>query len=94
MLINNAGFGSMGEFSKLDLARELNMIDLNIKALVELTYRFLQPMLEASREKSSTLLRRRHFSQCLSWQPTLLRKHSSFRFQKRSGRRIGLMELK
>jgi hypothetical protein len=46
MLINNAGFGSMGEFSKLDLARELNMIDLNIKSLVELTYRFLQPMLE------------------------------------------------
>src|SRR5881392_2728464 len=46
MLINNAGFGSMGEFSKLDLARELNMIDLNIKALVELTYRFLQPILE------------------------------------------------
>src|SRR2546422_1553438 len=46
MLINNAGFGSMGEFSKLDLARELNMIDLNIKALVELTHRFLQPMLE------------------------------------------------
>lgn len=46
MLINNAGFGSMGEFSKLDLARELNMIDLNIKSLVELTYRFLQPMIE------------------------------------------------
>lgn len=46
MLINNAGFGSMGEFSKLDLARELNMIDLNIKALVELTHRFIQPMLE------------------------------------------------
>lgn len=46
MLINNAGFGSMGEFSELELARELNMIDLNIKALVELTNRFLQPMLE------------------------------------------------
>ena len=44
MLINNAGFGSMGEFSKLDLARELNMIDLNVKSLVELTYRFLRPM--------------------------------------------------
>jgi short-subunit dehydrogenase len=44
MLINNAGFGSMGEFSKLDLARELNMIDLNVKSLVELTYRFLPPM--------------------------------------------------
>lgn len=46
MLINNAGFGSMGEFGKLDLDRELNMIDLNIKSLVELTHRFLQPMLE------------------------------------------------
>jgi len=46
MLINNAGFGSMGEFAKLDLERELNMIDLNIKSLVELTHRFLQPMLE------------------------------------------------
>ncbi len=46
MLINNAGFGSMGDFAKLDIARELNMIDLNIKALVELTYRFLVPMRE------------------------------------------------
>jgi short-subunit dehydrogenase len=44
-LINNAGFGSMGELSKLELARELNMIDLNIKSLVELTHLFLQPML-------------------------------------------------
>lgn len=46
MLINNAGFGSMREFSSLDLQRELNMIDLNIKSLVELTHRFLQPMLK------------------------------------------------
>jgi short-subunit dehydrogenase len=46
MLINNAGFGSMGDFAKLDTARELNMIDLNIKSLVELTYRFLVPMRE------------------------------------------------
>ena len=44
MLINNAGFGSMGDFTKLDLARELEMIDLNVKALVDLTYRFLSPM--------------------------------------------------
>jgi uncharacterized protein len=45
-LINNAGFGSMGDFTKLDLARELNMIDLNVGALVELTHRFLVPMRE------------------------------------------------
>jgi short-subunit dehydrogenase len=46
MLINNAGFGSFGDFSKRDLRRELNMIDLNVKSLVDLTYRFLAPMRE------------------------------------------------
>ena len=49
LLINNAGFGSMGDFTKLDLARELNMIDLNVRALVELTHRFLVPMRERKR---------------------------------------------
>jgi len=43
-LINNAGFGSMGDFAKLDLDQELRIIDLNIHALVNLTHRFLQPM--------------------------------------------------
>ena len=43
-LVNNAGFGSMGDFVRLDPARELEMIDLNIKALVDLTQRFLGPM--------------------------------------------------
>lgn len=44
MLINNAGFGSFGDFSKQNLERELNMIDLNVRSLVDLTYRFLTPM--------------------------------------------------
>ena len=44
LLINNAGFGSMGDFASLDPARELNMIDLNVRSLVEMTYRFLAPM--------------------------------------------------
>lgn len=44
LLINNAGFGSMGDFASLDLDRELNMIDLNVRSLVEMTHRFLQPM--------------------------------------------------
>jgi short-subunit dehydrogenase len=44
LLINNAGFGSMGEFATLPLRTELNMIDLNVRALVELTHLFLQPM--------------------------------------------------
>ena len=46
MLVNNAGFGSMGEFVNLDLTRELEMIDLNVKSLVALTHRFLLPMRE------------------------------------------------
>ena len=43
-LINNAGFGSMGDFAELDLERELEMISLNIMALVALTHRYLQKM--------------------------------------------------
>ena len=53
MLINNAGFGSMGDFLKLDAQRELEMIELNVTALVELTQRFLGPMRE---RKSGTII--------------------------------------
>jgi len=49
MLINNAGFGSMGDFGKLDLDRELEIIELNVRALVDLTHRFLLPMRERKR---------------------------------------------
>ncbi len=45
-LINNAGFGSMGDFARLELERELQIIDLNISALVALTHRYLQKMRE------------------------------------------------
>src|SRR5678810_268961 len=48
-LINNAGFGSMGDFAKLDLDRELEMIQLNVRALVDLTHRFIGPMRERKR---------------------------------------------
>jgi hypothetical protein len=44
-LINNAGFGSCGPFSKADLACEVEMIHLNIRALVQLTHLFLPEML-------------------------------------------------
>src|SRR5205807_5767660 len=49
LLINNAGFGSMGDFADLDLELELKMIDLNVRSLVELTHRFLQSMRERKR---------------------------------------------
>lgn len=39
-LVNNAGFGSNGAFLDLDLKRELDMIDVNVRALLELSHRF------------------------------------------------------
>ena len=44
-LINNAGFGSCGPFSQAVLDREVEMIHLNIRALVQLTHLFLPSML-------------------------------------------------
>jgi len=46
MLINNAAFGSMGYFFSLGREREVEMIDLNVRSLVDLTHRFLEPMRE------------------------------------------------
>ncbi|MGH3720495.1 MAG: SDR family NAD(P)-dependent oxidoreductase [Pseudonocardiaceae bacterium] len=43
-LVNNAGFGTNGAFAKLDLARELDLIELNIKALTQLTGLILPAM--------------------------------------------------
>ena len=36
LLVNNTGFGTSGEFARLPLARELEEIDLNVRALVRL----------------------------------------------------------
>lgn len=42
ILVNNAGFGLFGDFSKTDLNRELEMINVNIKAPHILTKLFLK----------------------------------------------------
>ncbi|MDQ0200356.1 SDR family NAD(P)-dependent oxidoreductase [Neobacillus ginsengisoli] len=44
ILVNNAGFGLMGKFDDLDIQKQVNMIQLNITALTELTFYFLQKM--------------------------------------------------
>ncbi len=46
ILINNAGFGLFGEFDSTDLSREVNMIDVNIKAVHILTKLFLKDMVK------------------------------------------------
>jgi len=44
-LMNNAGFGAHGPFAEMERARQLEMIDVNIRALVELCHLFLPAML-------------------------------------------------
>lgn len=46
VLINNAGFGVYGPFSETDLGRELEMLQVNMGSLVQLTKLFLKPMLD------------------------------------------------
>lgn len=43
-LVNNAGFGGRGPFVERDLSREVEMIQVNIVALVELTHGLLPAM--------------------------------------------------
>jgi short-subunit dehydrogenase len=45
VLVNNAGFGAQGAFVEEKVELTLNMMHVNMDALVQLTYLFLQPML-------------------------------------------------
>ena len=46
ILINNAGYGVFGEFAEMPEEEILGQIDLNIRALTELTRLFLPPMVK------------------------------------------------
>lgn len=45
-LINNAGFGSFGAFIDIEASRDLSMIDVNVRALTNLTKLFLPDMVK------------------------------------------------
>ncbi|MEK4366607.1 SDR family NAD(P)-dependent oxidoreductase [Paenibacillus sp. FSL R5-0473] len=45
-LVNNAGFGLFGTFMETDMEQEVNMIDVNIKALTVMTKLFLPDMIQ------------------------------------------------
>jgi uncharacterized protein len=49
VLVNNAGFGAQGLFAGLPLQRQLEMIQVNITALADLTGLFLPAMIERRR---------------------------------------------
>ena len=43
-LVNNAGFGALGKFTEVERGRQLEMIDVNVRALVELCHAFAPGM--------------------------------------------------
>ena len=49
VLVNNAGFGTYGEFSEIDAGREHDLIAVNVDALVRLTHAVLPGMLARGR---------------------------------------------
>lgn len=49
MLINNAGFGTYGKFGEVDGPRQIEEINLNVTALVELTHAVLPSMVRKAK---------------------------------------------
>ncbi len=49
VLVNNAGFGANGAFAEVSLPRQLEMLQVNIASLTELTGLFLPGMIERKR---------------------------------------------
>ncbi len=45
ILVNNAGFGIQGLFTEVDLKRHVDLIQVNVTSLVQLTHLLLKPML-------------------------------------------------
>jgi short-subunit dehydrogenase len=45
VVVNNAGYGHAGALTSSDLATQLGMVDLNVRALVELTYIYWDRMI-------------------------------------------------
>lgn len=50
-LINNAGFGLVGKFHEIQWDRHIQMINLNMVSLTELTHLFLNEMVERNNGK-------------------------------------------
>jgi short-subunit dehydrogenase len=49
LLVNNAGFGTVGEFASMPLARELEELDVNVRALMRLCHAALSAMVPRGR---------------------------------------------
>ena len=49
VLVNNAGFGAQGKFAELPLDRQLDMVQVNVTAVMHLTHLLLPGMIERRR---------------------------------------------
>ena len=49
LLVNDAGLGSVGEFAQLPLDREVEQVELNVRALLQLTHAALRSMVQRGR---------------------------------------------
>ncbi len=56
IVILNAGFGTSGKLFNSDIDIELNMIDLNCKAVLQMSHHFSKKMKEASRKGAIVML--------------------------------------
>lgn len=54
ILVNNAGYGILGDFSHNEIQQELGMVDLNCRAVVDLTRRLLPSMQQ--RKKGAVII--------------------------------------
>src|SRR5262249_36713113 len=66
LLINNAGFGAVGDFADIPLAKQLEMIEVNVTALVVLSHLYLQQMIHR-REGAIILLATSASFQCVPY---------------------------
>ena len=67
ILINNAGFGHFRRFGEVPVARELEMLQLNINAVVELAHAFVAAHPRRDRNRPAYLM---NVSSIAAWQAT------------------------
>lgn len=75
LLINNAGFGDAGKFIETDLSKELDMIDLNIKAYHILTKLFLKDFVKRNYGRILNVASMAGLCQALICQHIMLPRH-------------------
>jgi short-subunit dehydrogenase len=81
ILVNNAGFGSSGLFWKSDVKQQLDMVQVNISALVHLSRLFLPAMIQRGRGR--VMDRSRGSCRDRGWRLILLQRRLCCRFRLR-----------